>query len=226
MITLLHILSGSLAILAATLAIAAPKGRPLHIAAGKIFLAAMLTTALTGAGLGFWQAETHLITGFAGILAAYLVVTGWRAARGGNRTGLDWAAMVIIGANTALLILAGLYALGDFTGQAFGFPAEDYFFLAGMSGLAGAADGLWLLRRSPGQRARIARHLWRMCLAFFMAAGSLFTGPGAVVFPASIQASGLLVLPELLILIALAAFLIRTLWFSAPVRLPARRAAR
>ena len=155
MITLLHILSGSLAILAATLAVATPKGRPVHIAAGKVFLVAMLTTALTGAGLGFWRAETHLITGFAGVLAAYLVVTGWRAARGGNRTGADWAGMVMIGANTALLIMAGLYALGDVTGQFFGFPAEDYFFLAGLSGLAGAADGVWLLRRAPGPRARI-----------------------------------------------------------------------
>lgn len=226
MITLIHIAAGSLAILAAGLAIAAPKGRYLHIAAGRTFLVTMLLTSLTGAGLGFWQAQTHLITGFAGVLSGYLVITGWRAAKGKIRTGVEWAAMLVILSNTALLVLAGAYALGEAGGRAFGFPAEDYFFLAGMSGLAGAADLAWLLRRPAGQRSRIARHLWRMCLAFFMAAGSLFTGPGAAVFPAPAQASGLLVLPELVILIALVAFLVRTWWSAAPEHLPARRASR
>jgi hypothetical protein len=115
-------------------------------------------------------------------------------------------------ANLAGLLTAGTIALKSDAGQLFGFPAEDYFFLSLMA-LAGAIADVSLAFRKPlAERHRIARHLWRMCLGFFIAAGSAFTGPGAKAFPEALQDSGLLSLPEFLILAALIYWLIRTLF--------------
>jgi hypothetical protein len=55
---------------------------------------------------------------------------------------------------------------------------------------------------------RIARHLWRMCFALFIAAGSFFLGQ-AQVFPEPIRKSGLLPIPVLLVLLLMFFWLVR-----------------
>ncbi|MEQ9317363.1 MAG: hypothetical protein RLN72_16045, partial [Henriciella sp.] len=102
--------------------------------------------------------------------------------------------------------------------QAFGFAAGDYFFLAGLSGIAAAGDISIVFRTKLSAPHATARHLWRMLTGFFIAAGSAFTGPGAKAFPEWIQQSGVLSVPELLIVLLMLFYLVRALLFRRRAR--------
>jgi hypothetical protein len=214
LLTLFHVLSGTLCVGAGGIAFLAPKGRPVHRAAGTVFLVSMLATALSGAVIGILEPDRLLITAFAGLLAAYLVLTGWRTARWrtGRPGGFEWVALVAILAGTAGLATLAVLALQTETGRLLGFAGEDYAMLAMMSALGAVADLTLLIRGPLSPRHRIARHLWRMGLAFFIAVGSFFTGPGARVFPEALRESGLLSLPEGLTALLILLFLVRTLF--------------
>lgn len=208
-----HVAPGVLAVAAGATALAAPKGRPVHVQAGRLFVVAMGLTSAVGAVLGLVRAETFYITFHAGMLALCLLASGWLTARArSGALGLD---SVVVGAvnliNVGVLVLiGGLAARSEESFQ--GFPAEDYLFLAGMGFVAVAGDATLLWRLSLSERHRIARHLWRMCLGFFIAAGSAFTGPGAAAFSETVRQSGVLTLPELAILLIMVFWLARTLF--------------
>ena len=214
LLTLFHILSGTLCVVAGGAAFLAPKGKPVHRAAGTVFLVSMLATALSGAVIGILEPERLLITAFAGLLAAYLVLTGWRAARWRTHRpgGFEWVALAAILAGTGGLMTLGALALQTETSRLLGFAAEDYLMLAMMSALGAITDLTLLLRGPLSPRHRIARHLWRMGLAYFIAVGSFFTGPGARVFPEALRDSGLLSAPEGLTALLILVFLVRTLF--------------
>ena len=213
-----HVVLGTIAVATGALALAARKGAPFHIGAGRIFAIAMGLSSALGAGLGLINAETHYITFHAGVLGVTLIASGWLAARRrGHPLGRGTATLGIVnGANAAALIAIGFYAQGTPSGAVFGFAAEDYFFLSGMATIAALGDISLLFRKTVSDKYRIARHLWRMCLGFFIAAGSAFTGPGASAFPEAVRDTGLLALPELIIFLALIFWLVRTLWRGAP----------
>lgn len=208
-----HVAPGVLAVAAGATALAAPKGRPAHIQAGRLFVVAMGLTSAVGAALGLIRFDTFYITFHAGVLALCLLASGWLTARA--RSGRLGPASAIAGAIN-LINVGGLVLIGGLaarSGEPFlGFPAEDYLFLAGMGFVAVAGDATLLWRSTLSDRHRIARHLWRMCLGFFIAAGSAFTGPGAAAFSETVRKSGVLALPELAILLVMAFWLARTLF--------------
>ncbi|MEO1034038.1 MAG: hypothetical protein AAFX44_00635 [Pseudomonadota bacterium] len=208
-----HVVSGTGAVVFGAAALLATKGRRLHIASGRGFAVTMLTSSALGALIGALSYATQLITFHAGVLAATLVASGWLAARGAYRLRDPRVlAMAVLNAlNIVALVALGVAAVGTEAGTNFGYPAEDYWFLAGMAALAVAGDAIVLVRGTLSEAARIARHLWRVCFGFFIAAGSAFTGPGASAFPASWQASGWLALPEAVIMLAMLFWLLRTL---------------
>jgi hypothetical protein len=69
---------------------------------------------------------------------------------------------------------------------------------------------------------RIARHLWRMCLGFFIAAGSLFIGNPQVFSEyfqqAEVLAIPVLTFPVLAILVLTVFWLVKVLFFSRRVK--------
>ncbi len=91
-------------------------------------------------------------------------------------------------------------------------PNEAYFFFSALAFIAMLLDANNL--RSLGVRGkhRIARHAWRMSCALFFATASLFTGPGAIVFPESMRGNFLLSVPQILV-VTISAFLIYRLLF-------------
>lgn len=207
-----HVIPGVLAVAAGAIALAAPKGRSVHVQAGRVFVVTMGLASAVGAVLGLVRAETFYITFHAGVLALCLLASGWMAAR--SQPGVLGLGSRIIGAlnlvNLVALVSIGVYAARS--GQSFmGFPAEDYLLLGGMGFIAAAGDASLLWRPNPSERRRIARHLWRMGLGFFLAAGSAFGGPGAAAFPEAVRRSGILALPELVILLLMIFWLARTL---------------
>jgi hypothetical protein len=212
--TVAHILAGAIAVGMGALTFAARKGAASHVNAGRVFTASMGLSSLLGAALGLIKFETFYITFHAGVLGMTLVLSGWLLAR--MRTGQRSVVFVGIGAvnflNTAGLIAAGFWALKGAEQVLYGFAAADYFFLAGIAGVAAVNDFGILLRKHLSDKHRIAQHLWRMCIGFFIAAGSAFTGPGAGIFPDALRDSGILSLPELAIILLMLFWLLRILF--------------
>lgn len=213
-ITVAHIASGSIAVVMGAITLAARKGAQRHINGGRVFTLCMGLSSLLGAALGLFKFETFYITFHAGILGVTLVLNGWLLAK--LQTGQRKAAFAVVGSvnflNTAGLIGAGFYALSLPEQVLHEFATADYFFLAAIAGVAFINDVLILLTKTLSDRHRIAQHLWRMCVGFFIAAGSAFTGPGAGIFPEVMRESGILSLPELTIILLMLFWLFRILF--------------
>ncbi|MEM1438032.1 MAG: hypothetical protein AAF545_08315 [Pseudomonadota bacterium] len=208
----LHIATGALAVLAGACALASRKGGQPHRRSGQVFAGAMGLSALTGAVVAALL-PGQLITLLAGLLTAYLIATGVLAARRRHpenawpEAGL---AFVGLGLTVAMGVMA-VMAAGNDAGTFQGYPVVAYAFLGGIAGIGTAFD-LWRLarwRKPYARRTRVSQHLWRMCIAFFIAAGSAFTGPGASAFPAALRESGVLSIPEPLILLLMLFWLFR-----------------
>jgi len=178
-----------------------------------VFTAAMGLSSFLGAILGLIKYETFYITFHAGVLGITLVLSGWLLARRPtkNRSALFVTIRGVNLLNTAGLVAAGFCALTLPDQTLRGFAAADYFFLAGITGVALINDLYVLLCKTLSYKHRIAQHVWRMSIGFFIAAGSAFTGPGAKIFPEAVRNSGVLSLPELTIILLMLFWLFRVL---------------
>lgn len=207
-----HVAAGTIAVLTGATALFARKGSRLHRAGGNLFFVFMLISAGVGAYRAWHKPE--MITVLAGVFTCYLVATSWATImrKKGERDAFAALALPVGLAIAAAGALSGYEAQASAGGLKDGYPAEPYFFFGGLALFAALADASVLLRGAVGAAHRIARHLWRMCFALFIAAGSLFTGPGASAFPEEIRGSPLLSAPELIVLAAMLFWLVRVLF--------------
>ena len=195
-----HIAAGLLAIPAGTLAVAVRKGGRLHARAGTVFLGAMLVLGITAALLEPNRRPTPG-SPIGGIVVCYFVATSWAAARRHDGS-TGWFERV---ACAAALVLGGLMLWGAFAGATTPAGRGPVFAVSGLVLLAGLLDLNAILRAPLSPVRRIARHLWRMCLAFFIATGSFFLGQQDVL-PAAMRSS-----PALFVL-AFAPFAAMAFW--------------
>lgn len=215
-----HIAAAAIGLLSGAVALAAAKGRALHRGSGVVFVYAMITmcaSAIVGA-----IARGQAMNVIAGAMTAYLVLTGWWAVRppaAGSRRR-DAALMLVALALGAATFSLGLFALSRPRGMLFGLPSFP-FFLFGVLGMSGAY-GDWKVVRAGvlKGRARLARHLWRMCMALFIAAGSFFSIQRrvAAIFPAPLTSGAARLVPVLLVL----GVMFYWLWRVRARALPAR----
>lgn len=207
---IVHIAAGSLGILSGAAALAVRKGQRLHRGFGTVFFAAMLVMAATGAGLAALQPHTPTV--IVGVLTFYFVATAWAAARRKKGLGvLDRVAFLLPAATAAALVLFGFQALNSATGKFADLPPLPYFLIAAFVTFIAALDLSVVLRGGVSGSHRIARHLWRMCMALTFGAGFFFLGQQEV-FPAFLQGSPLLFLPELAPLALMLFWLVRVLF--------------
>lgn len=116
----------------------------------------------------------------------------------------------------ALFVLGaavGLMQQGLETGQTLsrskdGIPAAVFFVFGGVAVLAAALDVRMIARGGVRGPSRLARHLWRMCMACFIAVMSFFAGQPQF-FPEAVRKSGVLPIPGLVVLALLAFWLVR-----------------
>lgn len=113
-------------------------------------------------------------------------------------------------------MISGLEAAYGNTGLKHDFPAAPYFVFGSVALLSAARDVRMLVHGGVSGTKRIVRHLWRMSIAFFIAAASFFLGQQKVM-PAYMRGSKLLFLPPLLILILLIYWLCRV-WLTKTFR--------
>lgn len=204
---LLHIIGGLIGLTSGAVALSAPKGGRLHRKSGMVFVYAMLVMSTSGAIMAALMPER--ISVIAGMLTFYLVVTALLTVRRGlNFAWIDIAAM-LFGLVVALLSIT--FAIqGLSTGNADELAPMGFIF-GTVALLATAGDLRMLLKRGIPWAQRIARHLWRMCLALWIAAASFFLGQ-ADVFPETIRIMPLLCTPVLLVLLLMFYWLVRVLF--------------
>jgi uncharacterized membrane protein len=163
----LHIAGASVAMIAGFVAVLSRKGETVHRAAGNVFFVSMLIMAGVAGGVSPFLPEVVPTNIAASVMALYLVITGWMTVKRpeGVVGGFETVAML-----TALGLAPVAAVFGRITGD------PTLYVFAGIAALSALADFTVLRRRGLTGVPRIARHLWRMCAAFFIATGSFFFG--------------------------------------------------
>jgi Predicted membrane protein (DUF2306) len=213
-ILLFHICAGTLGVLSGAVAASLRKGSRRHRVAGKVFAISMLSLGTSGVYMAFLKSQPGNVLG--GTLTFYLVAIAWMTVRHKDgKTGvLDWGALLMVLAVAATEVTFGLQAAMSATGIKYGYPAGPYFIFGAVALLAAAGDVRVLARHGVFGTQRLARHLWRMCFAWFIASASIFLARPHL-FPAFFRTTGLLVLFSLLPLMLMIFWLIRVRFANA-----------
>ncbi len=190
----IHIAAGGLALVLGAIALSVKKGGTFHRRSGLLFVHAMLVMGISAAFLGN-------VGG--GLMAVYFVVTALTTVRPVSSwtRGLNVAALILVSGLALLDILGGLKAFNSPHGVLDGVPFAMFFFLATIMLLAAAGDVRTMRSGLPRGGPRLARHLWRMCFALFIAAGSFFSIRERVakILPEPLTTAPMRMLPILLI---------------------------
>ena len=205
---IIHVIAGSVALLAGGAALSLRKGGRRHIRAGTLFFVAMLVMTASGSLLAAFRPERA--TALIGLLTLYLVATSWMTAR--RRDGVagrsELAAFAFAATCAAAFAAMGLIAAANPTGRIDSLPAAVPFAFGTVAALAAGLDLNFLVRRRLSAAQRIGRHLWRMCAALLIAAFSFFLGQQDE-FPEPLQGSPIVYLPPLAVLAAMIFWILR-----------------
>jgi hypothetical protein len=204
----IQIASGTVGVIAGFTAVFLLKGSRRHGKAGKVFALAMISLAVSATYLAIRKSQVTNVLG-AG-LTFYLVTTAWVAARrsDGQPSLWDWPALLIALAVGVTEITFGLQAALSPTGMKYDYPPAPYFIFGGVALIAVIGDVRMLLRHGISGTQRLARHLWRMCFALFIASASIFLARPQL-FPAFFRKTGILALLSFLPLLLLVFWLLR-----------------
>ena len=206
---MLHICGAVIGLLSGFAAMALRKGSSWHGAAGTVFFVSMLAMSASGAVIATFLRPNRLNMTVA-LLTLYLVSTAWRAARNRERgTGrLDVMAFLFVSAVGLSGIMAGIEAAGSPKGTKHGMPAAAYFVFGTVALLCAFTDVRMLRRGGLVGTQRLRRHIWRMSLALLIATLSFFPGQ-AKLFPPALRSTGLLFIPHVLLIGAMAFWMFR-----------------
>lgn len=201
-----HIIAGGLAMVLGAVALVATKGATVHRKSGLLFVYAMLIMGFSGSILALRLSLTNMNV-LGGFMAAYFVVTALTTVRPASAwtRRLNWAALVVVVALSVIDIALGLKAVASPNAALNGVPFFMLFFMASITALAAIGDVRMLRLGTLPAASRLARHLWRMCFALFIAAGSFFSIRERVakVLPEPFTTPYMRALPVLLIFVAM-----------------------
>ncbi|GAB3019225.1 DUF2306 domain-containing protein [Bowmanella dokdonensis] len=203
-----HVATGSVAVIAGLTALLVKKGSILHRKAGKGFVLTMLLMALSGIALAI--IKPMAISVLAGALTTYLVLSSlWSVKDAPNtlshRQYLNPVASATISFSGAYLVWQAWQAGQN---QIDGFSLDAYLFFAVIALVCCLLDIRLLVKKGLNPAQRLARHLWRMGFALFIAVGS-FIGQGAGILPQALQESAWLELPDKIILLVIVLWLLK-----------------
>ena len=164
----IHVAAGGLALVLGAVALSVKKGGTIHRRSGLLFVCAMLVMGISAAILGNVGGGVMTVYFVGTALTTVRPVSAW------TRTFNVAALMVVVGL-ALLTIVGGVKAFNSPGGFLNGVPFLMFFFLATVMLLAAAGDVRIMRFGVPRGGPRLARHLWRMCFALFIAAGSFFS---------------------------------------------------
>jgi hypothetical protein len=164
----IHIAAGGLALVLGAAALFVKKGGTIHRRSGLLFVYASLVMGISAAILGNFGG---------GLMTIYFVVTALTTVRPVSpwTRGINVAAFILVAALAILDILGGVKAFNSPGRSLNGVPFLMLFFIAAIMILAAIGDVRIMRFGVPRGGPRLARHLWRMCFALFIAAGSFFS---------------------------------------------------
>ena len=202
----LHIAGATAALISGPAAMILKKGGRLHRLSGNVFFVSMLV--MTGIGAVVAPMLNDPFSAVGGAFGFYLTATGWAAViRAPGRIGrFEPLALVFIlgvGAAAVMLVSRGMSDPASLNGQ----PWQAGALFAGLCALGAVSDISMILRGGVSGPARTARHLWRLCLALLVAYLSFTAQPKAQ--PEFLKHSPILMIPALLVLIAMAWWLVK-----------------
>src|SRR5437762_8022317 len=200
----IHIAAGGLAIVLGAVALLVKKGGTIHRRSGRLFVGAMVVMGTSASILAFRKSPTDGNV-FAGFMTAYFVGTALTTVRPVSlwTRRINVAALAVAAGLAFLDIMAGVKAFNSPRGLLNGVPFQMLFFLATILILAGIGDVRILRSGVPHGGPRLARHLWRMCFALFIAAGSFFSIRARVakILPEPFLSGPMRALPVLLVFV-------------------------
>jgi len=187
-----HFGSALIALVAGTIALIVAKGGRLHKKSGMVFTITMGAAGALAVPIAAYEGNIGSVVG--GILVVYFVYTAMTAVKPMPWSGgvVDVALMRLAFAIAAVSYWYGFVAWSRPRHMLNGVPAAMRLFLATICLLAAIGDLRTI--RAGGLRGprRLARHLWRMCFALFIATGSFFIGQMKFV-PAPLRITPLLI---------------------------------
>lgn len=200
MMLMIHICAAVVGLLSGFLAMIFRKSSGLHRVSGSFFFGSMLVMSASAVYLAT-QVKPNMLNMTVGLLTFYLVTTAWRAGRRREIvTGaFDLGALLFISIVATAGFSFGFEAAISPTGSKNGMPAPIYFVFGTVAFLCAVSDVRILVRRELSGGRRIARHLWRMCLALLIATLSLYPGQ-AKLFPDWLRQTNLLLVPHVLLI--------------------------
>ena len=176
----IHISAGGLAIILGAVALSVKKGGNIHRRSGLLFVYAMLVMAVSASILSLLKGGDAGNV-FAAVLTAYLVGTALTTVRPVS----SWTRLTNAVALTVAVVLAVSCVVGgvrlintpgrDADGVPFRTAGVMSLIIAAVLVMAAAGDVRTVRIGMPRGGPRLARHLWRMCFALFIAAGSFFS---------------------------------------------------
>ncbi|HET7434118.1 MAG TPA: hypothetical protein VFN10_05325 [Thermoanaerobaculia bacterium] len=177
----IHIAAGGLAIILGAVALIAKKGGTIHRRSGLLFVYAMLVMGGSATILGIRKGGLADGNVMAGLLTLYFVGTALTTVRPPSRwtRRINAAALTLAITLAVAAIVGGSRAINSTKLSSGGVPFRTIgvmsFVLATALLLAAAGDVRIMRGGMPRDGRRLARHLWRMCFALFIAAGSFFS---------------------------------------------------
>ena len=212
----IHIAAGGLAIVLGAVALSVKKGGSIHRRSGLLFVYAMLVMAASASILSLLKgrADGNLL---AGVLTAYFVGTALTTVRPVSSwtrriNAVALAVAVVLAAGCALRGVTLINTPGrDSVGVPFQTAGVMSLIAATLLAMAAAGDVRIMRFGMPRGNSRLARHLWRMCFALFIAAGSFFSVRHrvAAILPEPLSTGPMRALPIVLLFGAMFYWLLR-----------------
>lgn len=176
----IHVAAGGLAIILGFTALFVKKGGTTHRRSGMLFVYAMLVMGVTASLLEYLQ-RAGLANLVAALLSIYFTGTALTTVRPPSRwtRAIDVAALTVAAGLAFAMIVGGVQAVSNPGLSPGGVPFRTIgvmsFIVATVLILAAAGDVRIMRSGMPRGGPRLARHLWRMCFALFIAAASFFS---------------------------------------------------
>jgi uncharacterized membrane protein len=171
LVYVLHVLAGTLGLLTGYAALYVSKGSSAHRRIGMVFVYTMLTMSVFGMAIAIGRGIAPEVNIPAALITAYLIITAVTTVRPGFAADRS----LHIGLMLAALgtgVMDARFAFEAFAngGTRNGMPAFPFVMFGTIAFLAVAGDLRVLRSGARTGASRIARHLWRMCIALFIAA--------------------------------------------------------
>ncbi|MEO8620113.1 MAG: hypothetical protein ABI625_03535 [bacterium] len=205
-----HILAGSVAVILGFVALYSAKGASLHRKSGILFVYVMLTMALLGMSLAVLRNKLPEVNIPAGLIVSYMVITALTTVRPASadsrrRWWLNAAGILVASAVGVTMLTFGVEAIAN-GGRRNGIPACPYLLFTTFAVLGVVGDVRVMRSGALKGGQRLARHLWRMSAALFIA--SLSLGQITKFIPQPYRFRAFIVLP----MVAVIATMLYWLW--------------